>query len=207
MAQLSRDELLARARRQDNSLLESKMELANLRDTISKLKAFSQQVLIGTFYYKYSLFFVSNNNVGKEDGSDSTSDSDESSEEDEDGGYFGAYAHHGIHATMLKDKVRTEGYRDFIYDNAHLFKDKVVMDVGCGTGILSMFAAKAGAKKVCTSSLLCVTYFLFFRIRFLLLTSRILFTRRDSSRSRTASRTSSPSSTRKSSLYVSLFSS
>ena len=26
---------------------------------------------------------------------------------------------------MLKDTVRTEGYRDFIYDNKHLFKDKV----------------------------------------------------------------------------------
>jgi type I protein arginine methyltransferase len=49
---------------------------------------------------------------------------------------------------MLKDKVRTDAYRDFIYDNKNLFKDKVVLDVGCGTGILSMFCARAGATKV-----------------------------------------------------------
>ncbi|KAF2650259.1 arginine n-methyltransferas-like protein [Lophiostoma macrostomum CBS 122681] len=49
---------------------------------------------------------------------------------------------------MLKDEVRTKSYRDSIYQNGHLFKDKVVLDVGCGTAILSMFAVKAGAKHV-----------------------------------------------------------
>ncbi|KAJ3121773.1 Protein arginine N-methyltransferase 1 [Nowakowskiella sp. JEL0407] len=62
--------------------------------------------------------------------------------------YFDSYAHFGIHEEMLKDEVRTSSYRRSIYDNAHLFKDKVVLDVGCGTGILCMFAAKAGAKLV-----------------------------------------------------------
>jgi hypothetical protein len=47
---------------------------------------------------------------------------------------------------MLKDKVRTRAYMNAIKQNKHLFKDKVVLDVGCGTGILSMFAAQAGAR-------------------------------------------------------------
>ncbi|KAK2765598.1 type I protein arginine N-methyltransferase Rmt1 [Arachnomyces sp. PD_36] len=62
--------------------------------------------------------------------------------------YFTSYDHHGIHEEMLKDEVRTRSYRDSIYQNPHLFKDKVVLDVGCGTGILSMFAVRAGAKHV-----------------------------------------------------------
>ncbi|KAI1794066.1 S-adenosyl-L-methionine-dependent methyltransferase [Ganoderma leucocontextum] len=62
--------------------------------------------------------------------------------------YADSYAHFGIHEEMLKDTVRTGSYRNAIIQNPHLFKDKVVLDVGCGTGILSMFAAKAGAKHV-----------------------------------------------------------
>jgi len=49
---------------------------------------------------------------------------------------------------MLKDEVRTLTYRNSMYHNKHIFKDKIVLDVGSGTGILSMFAAKAGAKHV-----------------------------------------------------------
>lgn len=44
--------------------------------------------------------------------------------------------------------MRTLTYRNSMYHNKHVFKDKIVLDVGSGTGILSMFAAKAGAKKV-----------------------------------------------------------
>ena len=84
---------------------------------------------------------------------------------DDDSHYFQSYAENGdsrtsnhlvcqltrmtdIHSVMINDKVRTASYAKFILTNQEVFKDAVVMDVGCGTGILSLFAAKAGAKRV-----------------------------------------------------------
>ncbi|KAH7437356.1 hypothetical protein KP509_05G067400 [Ceratopteris richardii] len=62
--------------------------------------------------------------------------------------YFGSYSTFGIHREMLSDKVRTDAYESAITRNPSLLKGAVVMDLGCGTGILSLFAAKAGAQKV-----------------------------------------------------------
>ncbi|XP_004513091.1 probable protein arginine N-methyltransferase 1.2 [Cicer arietinum] len=62
--------------------------------------------------------------------------------------YFDSYSHFGIHEEMLKDSVRTKTYQNVIYQNRFLFKNKVVLDVGAGTGILSLFCAKAGAEHV-----------------------------------------------------------
>lgn len=57
---------------------------------------------------------------------------------------------------MLKDTVRTKAYQNSIIKNKvsiffrdkYLFENKIVLDVGAGTGILSIFAARAGAKHV-----------------------------------------------------------
>jgi 2-polyprenyl-3-methyl-5-hydroxy-6-metoxy-1,4-benzoquinol methylase len=66
--------------------------------------------------------------------------------QDNDTYYFKSYSHHGIHETMLKDTVRTQSYREAIQKAG--LEGKVVLDVGSGSGVLSMFAAKAGAAQV-----------------------------------------------------------
>ncbi|KAM0834401.1 hypothetical protein ACQ4PT_063650 [Festuca glaucescens] len=62
--------------------------------------------------------------------------------------YFQSYSHIGIHEAMIKDRVRTDAYRAAIMHHQKFIEGKVVMDVGCGTGILSVFCARAGAKRV-----------------------------------------------------------
>ncbi|XP_019455468.1 PREDICTED: probable protein arginine N-methyltransferase 6 [Lupinus angustifolius] len=62
--------------------------------------------------------------------------------------YFNSYSHLGIHQEMIKDRVRTETYREAVMRHQSFIAGKVVLDVGCGTGILSIFCAQAGAKRV-----------------------------------------------------------
>ncbi|EGC30952.1 hypothetical protein DICPUDRAFT_157251 [Dictyostelium purpureum] len=66
----------------------------------------------------------------------------------EDVEYFSSYSKMSIHHEMVFDKRRTAVYFHAISKSKDFFKDKVVLDVGCGTGILSCFCAKAGAKRV-----------------------------------------------------------
>jgi histone-arginine methyltransferase CARM1 len=68
--------------------------------------------------------------------------------EEKDKAYFGYYGMLAHQQNMLQDLARTSAYNQAILTNPTDFKDKVVMDVGCGSGILSFFAAQAGAKKV-----------------------------------------------------------
>ena len=49
------------------------------------------------------------------------------------------------HSTLVNDKLRNEFYKDAIDKSV---KDKVVLDMGSGTGLLSFYALDAGAKFV-----------------------------------------------------------
>ena len=69
---------------------------------------------------------------------------------DDDTHYFDSYSYNGtifptavryyihltmiteIHAVMIQDSVRTSSYATFILSNPQIFRDAVVMDVGCG---------------------------------------------------------------------------
>ena len=65
-----------------------------------------------------------------------------------DDDYFGSYSFFDIHRTMLDDVSRTATYRAALEENPSLISGKRVVDIGCGTGILSMFAARGGAAAV-----------------------------------------------------------
>ncbi|XP_060522657.1 probable histone-arginine methyltransferase CARMER isoform X1 [Cylas formicarius] len=62
--------------------------------------------------------------------------------------YFQFYGYLSQQQNMLQDFIRTCTYQRAILCNLDDFKDKVVLDVGAGSGILSFFAAQAGAKRI-----------------------------------------------------------
>ncbi len=64
--------------------------------------------------------------------------------------YFQFYGYLSQQQNMMQDFVRTSTYQKAILSNLTDFRDKVVLDVGAGSGILSFFAQQAGAKKVRT---------------------------------------------------------
>ncbi|XP_059648134.1 probable histone-arginine methyltransferase 1.3 [Cornus florida] len=59
--------------------------------------------------------------------------------------YYGQLLHQ---QNMLQDYVRTGSYYAAVIENRADFIGRVVVDVGAGSGILSLFAAQAGAKHV-----------------------------------------------------------
>ena len=68
--------------------------------------------------------------------------------EEDDRLFFSGYGQFDIHETMLKDIPRTALYRTALSENPTLVSGAKVLDLGCGTGILSMLAATGGASQV-----------------------------------------------------------
>jgi protein arginine N-methyltransferase 1 len=62
--------------------------------------------------------------------------------------YFCSYSQLYHQKQMLADHNRMAAYHSAIMGNQDVFRDKVVMDVGTGSGILAVWAAQAGARKV-----------------------------------------------------------
>ena len=67
---------------------------------------------------------------------------------DKDRVYYNDYSTLVQQQGMLQDSVRTSLYQFAMLENTSDFNGQTVLDVGAGTGILSFFAAKAGAKRV-----------------------------------------------------------
>ncbi|VDN06765.1 unnamed protein product [Thelazia callipaeda] len=62
--------------------------------------------------------------------------------------YFQFYGYLSQQQNMMQDYVRTSTYQRAIHINSKDFRDKVVLDVGAGSGILSFFAVQSGARHV-----------------------------------------------------------
>ncbi|KAK2089664.1 Protein arginine N-methyltransferase 2 [Saguinus oedipus] len=83
--------------------------------------------------------YIPANHVGKQ--------MDEYDPEDtwQDEEYFGSYGTLKdllkLHLEMLADQPRTTKYHSVILQNRESLTDKVILDVGCGTGIISLFCA------------------------------------------------------------------
>ena len=56
------------------------------------------------------------------------------------------YTEFEVHRTMICDRVRTDAFRRAI--ESVVRPGDIVLDVGAGSGILSVFAARAGARRV-----------------------------------------------------------
>lgn len=67
-------------------------------------------------------------------------------ERDED--YIESYGNLAVHQLMLQDRARCAWYQAELERACSVVRDAVVLDVGCGSGLLALFAARAGARQV-----------------------------------------------------------
>lgn len=125
LTKMSREELLSKCQ-------SAEIRNAQLVEMVDQMRSFIQT------------------NIAKDEGTCSTEKQPSvfALNEKTDSGYIESYSHFSIHHVMLSDRPRTEAYQQAILKNRKCFEGKTVLDIGCGTGILSLFAAQAGAKQV-----------------------------------------------------------
>ena len=62
----------------------------------------------------------------------------------QNGNYFDIYGETKLHLEMLSDRPRTLAYLEAVKENVEFLQGKSIMDVGSGTGILSLFLVRDG---------------------------------------------------------------
>ena len=145
----------------DNSeVARLKKEIEELREQNAMLRAAAKSMIEEGVFVRRDSAAASAAAAASDSESDKDSDDDSDKEDDKGVGstveendtdpYFASYARMGIHEEMLKDAVRTGAYEEWAKraGACGYMKGKTVLDVGAGTGILSMFAAREGAGKV-----------------------------------------------------------
>ncbi|KAG7670172.1 hypothetical protein Ndes2526A_g06504 [Nannochloris sp. 'desiccata'] len=161
---LANDELLLHDWAAEQPLLETDAEAVNEEDDMAAMFEDMKQLAMTDPALRDLLLAASGGTAGAEmrcnHDISSSDDASESSDGDTaakaaafnaaaiDATYFESYSFFDIHRDMLSDRVRTIAYRDALENNPSLLKGATVLDVGCGTGVLSMFAARGGAEKV-----------------------------------------------------------
>ncbi|CAH2306328.1 arginine N-methyltransferase 2 isoform X1 [Pelobates cultripes] len=69
-------------------------------------------------------------------------ESDELDDPWQDDEYYGSYETLKLHLEMLSDLPRTKTYQEVVRSNSAALQGKCILDLGCGTGIISFFCAK-----------------------------------------------------------------